>query len=208
MAMEIIGRKVQMGNLFNDDGTAQTVTYIELLPLTVTQVKTAEKDGYTAIQVGYDRVPGHKLSRPENGHQKHIDGKPFKNLTEFRLDDVSAYSINQELGFDSLEPGAKVNVIGVSKGRGFAGGMRRHGFHGQSSSHGTKRVHRRPMSSGATDAARVFKGTKKPGHMGHEQVTVKNLVVVLIDKETGILAIRGAVPGPPGRIVRIIPRAN
>ena len=206
MALELIGRKVQMGNVFNDDGTRIPVTFVELIPLTITQVKSRESDGYNAIQVGYDRVHGYRLTRPEVGHQKKISGKPFRHLAEMRVNEIGEFKVNDELGFDIVKTGDIIDVTATSKGRGFAGGMKRHGFHGQSSSHGTKRVHRRPMSSGATDAARVFKGTRKPGHMGAETCTVKNLEVVLLDGESGILAVKGAVPGPSGVIVRLRPR--
>jgi large subunit ribosomal protein L3 len=207
MALELIGRKVKMGNVFRDDGTRLTVTFVELVPLTVTQVKREDgPDGYSAIQVGWDPVPGHRLTRAEVGHQKSREGMPFRRLTEMRVDDPSGFEVNQRLGFDAVGVGDTVDVVGTSKGRGFAGGMKRHHFHGQSGSHGTSKVHRKPMSSGATDAARVFKGTRKPGHMGASGVTVKNLEVVLLDEESGIMAVRGAVPGPSGSLLRIVPR--
>lgn len=207
MALELIARKIKMGNIFRDDGTRLAVTFVELLPLRVTQVKRADgPDGYSALQVGYDPVEGHRLSRAEVGHQDQISGKPMRYLTEMKVDDPSQYSVNQKLDWDLVKEGDRVDVVGVSKGRGFAGGMKRHGFHGQSSSHGTSKTHRKPMSSGATDAARVFKGTKKPGHMGAERVTVGNLEVVMMDGDSGIVAISGAVPGPSGGLLRIIPR--
>jgi large subunit ribosomal protein L3 len=172
----------------------------------VVQVKREDgPDKYSAIQVGWDPVPGHRLTRAEVGHQKKIDGKPRRHLHEMRVEDTSKFEPNQEYPIDFVKVGDKVDVVGRSKGRGFAGGMKRHGFHGQSSSHGTSKTHRKPMSSGATDAARVFKGTKKPGHMGHENVTVKNLEIVLLDEAKGVVAIKGAVPGPSGGLIRIIP---
>ncbi len=206
MALELIGRKIQMGNVFKEDGKRVPVTFVELLPLTVIQVKKEDgPDKYSAIQVGWDPVPGHRLTRAEVGHQKKIDGKPRRKLAEIRVDDPSKYEVNTELPTDFIKVGDKVDVVGTSKGRGFAGVMKRHGFHGQSSSHGVSKTHRKPMSSGATDAARVFKGTKKPGHMGNERVTVRNLEIVLFDEDKGIVAIKGAVPGPSGRLLRIIP---
>lgn len=198
-----------MGNLFQEDGTRVPVTFLELVPLTVTQVKRKDgRDGYSAVQVGWDRVPGHRLTRPQLGHLKSIKGMPFRRLQEMRVDNADAFQVSQELDFDILKVGDRVDVVGTSKGRGFAGGMKRHHFHGQSSSHGTSKVHRKPMSSGATDAARVFRGTKKPGHMGASGCTVKNLEVMLLDDEAGIIALKGAVPGPSGGILRIIPRTR
>ncbi len=197
-----------MGNIFKTDGARIPVTYLELVPLTVTQVKTDEGgDGYSAIQVGYDPVPGHRLTRAEVGHQSGISGKPFRKLAEMRVHNPSDFRIDQKLGFDSVKVGDIVNVSGTSKGRGFTGVMKRHGFHGAPASHGTSKTHRKPMSSGGTDAARVFKGTKKPGHMGAVTCTVKNLEIILLDQESGIIAIKGAVPGPSGGLVRIIPLA-
>ncbi len=205
MALELLGHKIQMGNVFREDGKRVPVTFIELIPLTVIQVKKSDgPDGYSAIQVGWEPVEGHRLNRPRIGHQKNIEGKPRRRLTEFRVDDASQYQVNQTLGWDLVKIGDMVNVIGTSKGRGFAGAMKRHNFHGQSSSHGISKTHRKPMSSGATDAARVFKGTKKPGHMGDARVTVKNLEVILLDEDQGIVAIKGAVPGPSGSLVRIM----
>ncbi|HDS30015.1 MAG TPA: 50S ribosomal protein L3 [Firmicutes bacterium] len=209
MALELLGRKVQMGNIFLEDGLRVSVTFLELVPLTVTQVKHADKkDGYSAVQVGYDPVPGHRLTRAEAGHQKLIKDKVFRRLTEIRVDNPSDFTVNQTLGFDIVNPGDKVDVRGTSKGRGFTGAMKRHNFHGQSGSHGTSKVHRKPMSAGATDAARVFKGTRKPGRMGAETCTVKNLEVALIDTEKGVIALKGSVPGPNGVLVRIIPLAK
>ena len=206
MAVGLIARKLRMGNVFREDGTRVPVTFVELVPLVVTQVKRKDgPDGYSAIQVGWDQVPAHKLTKPELGHQKSLQGMPFRRLKEFRVDDVSGYQVGQMLGFDSLKVGDKVKVTGISKGRGFAGVVKRYHFRGQSRTHGTSQVHRKPMSSGATDAARVFKGTRKPGHMGNVRVTIRNLEVVFLDKDTGIAGIKGAVPGPPGGFLTILP---
>lgn len=207
MALELLGHKVQMGNVFREDGQRVPVTFIELIPLTVIQVKRAEgKDRYSAVQVGWEPVEGHRLTRARVGHQKDVEGKPRRRLAEMRVDDASAFSVNQALGWDIVKVGDKVDVIGKSKGRGFAGVVKRYHFRGAPGSHGTSKVHRKPMSGGATDGARVFKGTRKPGHMGDARVTVKNLEIVLLDTDKGIVAIRGAVPGPNGGLLRIIPR--
>jgi len=198
-----------MGNIFREDGSRVAVTFVELIPMRVTQVKREDgPDGYGAIQVGWDAVPGHKLTRAEVGHQKNIDGMPNRRLTEIRVDDPSSYEVNQIVDVSAVGIGARVDVVGTSKGRGFAGVMKRHGFHGQSSSHGTSKTHRKPMSSGATDAARVFKGTRKPGHMGNVRVKVRNLEIVFMDEDSGIVAVKGAIPGPNGGLVRIIPHAQ
>lgn len=206
MALELLGHKVKMGNIFQDDGVRVPVTFVELIPLTVTQVKKIDgRDRYTAIQVGWDPVPGHRLTRAEVGHQRNIDGKPRKRLTEMRVDDVSGREVNQNLEWDLFKVGDKVDVEGKSKGRGFTGVMKRYGFHGAPASHGTSKTHRKPMSGGGTDAARVFKGHKNPGHMGNARVTVRNLEIALLDEQNGIIAIKGAVPGPNGGLVRIKP---
>lgn len=206
MALELLGHKVKMGNIFQDDGKRIPVTFIELIPLTVTQVKTKDgPDKYSAIQVGWDPVEGHKLTRAEVGHQKKIDGKPRKRLTEMLVDDTSGYEVNQQLGWDLLKVGDIIDVTGTSKGRGFTGVMKRYGFHGAPASHGTSKTHRKPMSAGATDAARVFKGKKNPGHMGNVRVTVRNLEIMLLDEDSGIIAVKGSVPGPTGILVRLRP---
>ncbi len=206
MALELLGHKVKMGNIFQDDGKRIPVTFIELISLTVTQVKSKDgPDKYSAIQVGWDPVEGHKLTRPEVGHQKKIDGKPRKRLTEMLVDDTSGFEINQQLGWDILKVGDIIDVTGTSKGRGFTGVMKRYGFRGAPASHGTSKTHRKPMSAGATDAARVFKGKKNPGHMGNERVTVKNLEIMLLDEDSGIIAVKGSVPGPTGILVRLRP---
>jgi large subunit ribosomal protein L3 len=209
MALELLARKIKMGNLFHEDGSTSAVTFVELIPMTVTQIKKSDgKDKYSAIQIGYHRVPGHKLSRPEVGHLKSIEGKPFKYLMEMRVEDLSGYEIGKAISTDFVKIGDVIKVVGTSKGRGFAGAMKRYHFHGQPASHGVSQVHRKPMSGGATDAARVFKGTKKPGHMGACSATVKNLKIAMIDEKSGIVAIKGAVPGPSGGLLRIIPQKS
>lgn len=206
MSLELFGNKIKMGNIFQDDGTRIPVTFIELIPLTVTQVKREDgPDKYSAVQVGWDPVPGHRLTRAEVGHQRNIDGEPRKKLMELRVDNPSGFEVNQKLSWDVFKIGDAVDVTGTSKGRGFTGVMKRYGFHGAPSSHGSSKVHRKPMSAGATDAARVFKGKKNPGHMGNAQVTVRNLEIVLLDEKNGVVAVKGAVPGPNGGFVRIKP---
>jgi large subunit ribosomal protein L3 len=203
MPLELIGKKLRMTTLPNEDGTRTPVTLIELYPLVVTQVKTPETDGYWALQVGWGHVKGHRLPKPELGHQRGIEGLPFKHLAEFRLDTAADYQVGDILPWDIVSRGAKVKVSGTSKGRGFTGVMKRHGFHGATSSHGTSKVHRKPQSSGATDAARVFKGTKKPGRYGNRRASALNLEVVDLDGDSGLLVLKGSVPGASGGTVRV-----
>ena len=205
MPLELIGKKLRMTSLPNDDGTGTPVTLIELYPLVVTQVKTPETDGYWALQVGWQRIKGHRLTKPELGHQKGIDGLPCKHLAEFKLNGPAEHQVGDILPWDIVEKGRKVKAIGVTKGRGFAGVMKRHGFHGAKDSHGTSKVHRKPQSSGATDAARVFKGTKKPGRYGNQRSTVLNVEVIDLDDENGLLVLKGSVPGALGGTIHIVP---
>jgi large subunit ribosomal protein L3 len=208
MTLELIGKKLRMTSLPNEDGSTTPVTFIELYPLVVTQVKTPETDGYWALQVGWDRVKGHRLTKPELGHLKGIEGLPCKRLVEFRLENPAEHQVGDVLPWDIVEKGLKVKVTGITKGRGFTGVMKRHGFHGACASHGVSKVHRKPMSSGATDAARVFKGTKKPGRYGNTRSTVLNIEVVDLDPESGLLVLKGSVPGATGGMVHIVPFAK
>jgi large subunit ribosomal protein L3 len=205
MPLELIGKKLRMTTLPNDDGTRTPVTLIELYPLVVTQVKTPEADGYWAVQVGWERVKGHRLAKPELGHQKGIEGLPCKHLCEFRLDEPAEYGVGDKIPWDIVSKGSRVKVAGITKGRGFTGVIKRHGFHGAKDSHGASKVHRKPQSSGATDAARVFKGTLKPGRYGNRRSKVLNLEVVDLDAENGLLVLKGSVPGASGGTVRIVP---
>lgn len=205
MSFELIGKKLHMTALPNDDGSITPVTLIELFSLVVTQVKTPETDGYWALQVGYGRVAGHKLNKPELGHQKGIEGLPCRDLMEFRLDGPPEYQVGDILPWDIVDEGSLVKVIGRSKGRGFTGVMKRHGFKGSKDSHGASKVHRKPQSSGATDAARVFKGVKKPGRYGNKRSSVLNVNVVSLDQRNGLLVLKGSVPGATGGVVRIVP---
>ncbi len=202
MVNTILGKKLGMTQVFNEDGSVTPVSVIEAGPCIVTQLKSVETDGYIAVQVGFgDRRPKH-VTKPQLGHfrgglksPKHPDVKPCRTLQEVRTDDISDLSIGQSITVDNvLEVGDQVKVTGTSKGKGFAGVVKRYHFHGGDETHGIM-VHRKPQSSGATDAARTFKGTKKPGHMGSKTVTVRGLTVWRIDTEKNLLFIRGAVPG-------------
>jgi large subunit ribosomal protein L3 len=198
----IVGEKVGMTQLWDDDNRVVPVTVLKVSPLRVVQVKTPERDGYAALQVTFGERDARKLNQPERGHFDKHGVAPGRTLVELRLDDVSGYEVGQEIGVDVLAAGDLVDVTAVSKGKGFAGVMKRHNFAGQKASHGAHRIHRAPGSVGAcATPARVFKGTRMAGRMGGEKVTTLNLRVVDADAERGLLLVRGAVPGPKGGVV-------
>ena len=204
MKKAIIGRKVGMTQIFTEEGKVIPVTVIEAGPCTVIQKKIAEKDGYDAIQLGFEDVPAKKLNKPELGHLKAAGEDIKKHLKEFRLEDCSPYSVGDVMLADVFEEGEMVDVTGVSKGKGYAGVVKRWGQHVQNHTHGVGPVHRSVGSMGAnSDPARVMPGKKMPGHLGVEQVTVQNLRVVKVDPDLNLIAICGAVPGPRGGIVYI-----
>ncbi|MHB1127411.1 MAG: 50S ribosomal protein L3 [Bacillota bacterium] len=191
----IMGKKIGMTQVFNDRGEALAVTVIEAGPCVVVQKKTEAVDGYNAIQVGFGLKKDARMNKPEKGHFAKAQVSPFHFLKEFRVENVEDYQVGQELKVDLFTPGELVDVIGTSKGKGFAGGIKRHGFHRGPMQHGSK-YHRRPGSLAAKGPARVFKGRKLPGRLGGVQVTVQNLEVVRADPERNLLLIGGAVPGP------------
>lgn len=196
----ILGRKIGMTQLFEDDGTAVPVTVIEAGPCVVVQVKTKEKDGYEAVQVGFGSRK--KLTKPQKGHMK--DNGQFRFLREMHVDKIDEWEVGKKYGCEIFEPGDVVDVSGASKGHGFAGVVKRHGFHGGPKTHGQSDRWRAPGSIGAgTDPGRVIKGTRMAGHMGTQQVTVQNLKVVRSDPAKGILMVRGAVPGNEGALVKV-----
>ena len=198
----LVGEKVGMTQVWDDDNRVVPVTVVKVAPLRVVQIKTPERDGYSALQVTFGQRDARKLPKPEAGHYAKTDVAAGTKLVELRLDDVSGYEVGQELTVDLLAAGELVDVTAVSRGKGFAGTMKRHNFGGQKASHGTHRVHRKPGSVGAcATPARVFKGTRMAGRMGGEKVTTLNLVVVEADAETELLLVRGAVPGPKGGLV-------
>lgn len=200
----ILGEKLGMTQVFSGDGRAVPVTVVRAGPCTVTLVRTPEHDGYAAVQLGFGEVPAKRLNKPETGHLAKSKAAPVRTLVEIRTDDATAYELGREIKADLFVPGDRVDVVGVSKGRGFAGVMRRYNFAGLRDSHGTERKHRSPGSIGAgTTPGRVFKGRKLPGHLGHERVTVLNLEVVESDPERNLLLIRGSVPGPNGGLILI-----
>ncbi|OUQ78368.1 50S ribosomal protein L3 [Flavonifractor sp. An100] len=203
MEKAIIGKKIGMTQIFDEAGHVVPVTLIEAGPCTVVQKKTAEKDGYNAIQLGYETVPERKLTKPEIGHQKKAGLEEFKKvLKEFPLEDCSKYEVGDELKADVFAEGDYVDVTGISKGHGYQGVVKRHGAARLKETHGTGPVHRHAGSMGSgTDPSRIFKGKIGAGQMGNEQVTVLNLDVVKVDAELGLIAVRGAIPGPKGGVV-------
>ena len=190
----IIGRKVGMMQLFDETGKAIPVTVISAGPCKVTEIRTQEKDGYTAVQMGFGEVKEKKVKKPVAGFYKKINVSPMRVLREFRANDTKGFEIGQEIKASIFEAGQYVDVVGTSIGKGFAGGIKRHHFNGGPKTHGSM-SHRKPCSGGATDAARTIKGTRKPGHMGNERVTAQGLKVVRVDDEKNLIIVKGAVPG-------------
>ena len=202
MNKAIIGKKIGMTQIFDDRGRAVPVTVIEAGPCVVVQKKTGEKDGYEAVQLGFEDIKERKLSKPELGHLKKAEVRAKKHLKEFRLDDITSLNVGDELKADVFAEGDKVDITGISKGKGFAGVVKRHGAGRTPTSHGGGPVHRHAGSMGSgTDPSRIFKGKIGAGHMGSVQVTIQNLDVVKVDPELNMIAIRGAAPGPNGGIV-------
>ena len=201
MQKGLIGKKLGMTQLFDANGNVVPVTVIEAGPCVVSQKKTVENDGYDAIQVGYGDLKASKVNQPMKGHFAKNDVAPKKVLREFRLADCAAVNVGDVLKADIFAEGDSVDVRGTSKGKGYAGVIKRWNFGRLKESHGTGPVHRHGGSLGVIDPARVFKGKKMAGHLGFERVTVQNLSVVKVDAENNIIAVKGAVPGPKGGIV-------
>jgi large subunit ribosomal protein L3 len=200
----ILGRKMGMTQIFDEQNRVVPVTVIQAGPCHVSGVRTSGKDGYDAIQLSFGQVPAKKLSQPEAGHLAKTGVPAARHLVELRLRDVSGFSVGQQLKADIFSKGERADVVGVSKGKGFAGVMKRHNFAGKSASHGTERKHRSPGSIGAcATPSRVFKGLKMAGHMGHRRVTMLNLEVVEADPAKDLLLVRGAIPGPNGGVVLV-----
>ena len=200
----IVGEKVGMTQVWDDAQRAIPVTVVRVSPVRIVQVKTPERDGYSALQVTYGLQKVSRLSKGEAGHFSKVGVEPGRRLVELRLEDTSEYAVGQELAADILTAGEMVDVTAVSKGKGFAGGMKRHNFKGQGASHGNHKHHRAPGGIGAcATPARVFKGTRMAGRMGGEQATTLNLEVVEADSERQLILVKGAVPGPRGGLVLI-----
>ena len=214
----ILGKKVGMAQLFDEQGNVVPVTVIEAGPCYVTQVKTRETDGYDAIQMGFDLIKENRLKRPQSGHlgllqtsDKHparrefpTEVPPLRFLREFRAKEVGEFELGAKITVEQFQKGDRVDVVGKTKGRGFAGVMKRHGFGGGPITHGQSDRQRSPGSIGATSTpGRVFKGMRMPGRMGNHRVTSQNLEVVRVDAEHNLLAVKGSVPGPKGGLVLI-----
>ena len=203
MQKGLIGRKVGMTQIFDEEGKVIPVTAIEVGPCTVTQIKTVEQDGYTAVQLGFGDVKERKLNKPELGHLSKNKLAPKKYLREFRLDSVEGMKVGDELKADVFAVGDKVDVQGTSKGKGFQGVIKRHGQSRGPMGHGSM-YHRRPGSMGPTSTpGRVFPGKNLPGHMGVETVTIQNLEVVKVDLDKNVILVKGSVPGTKGSILKI-----
>lgn len=194
MVKGILGKKLGMTQLFTEEGKVVPVTVIEAGPCVVIQKKTAGTDGYNAIQVGFADIREKLVTKPVKGHYAKAGIKPRRFAKEFRIDNVDEYQVGQEIAVDVFAAGDSVDVVGTSRGKGFAGGIKRHNFSRGPMAHGSK-YHRRPGSAGAKGPARVFKGRLMPGRMGGERVTVQNLQIVRVDKERNLLLVKGAVPG-------------
>jgi len=192
--MFILGKKIKMSQIFDEDGKVIPITLVEAGPCFITQVKTEGKDGYKALQIGFE-----KKKKPK----KTDKNKEFRYLKEIRNPEEQESKVGDKIDVSIFKEGDKVKVSGISKGKGFQGGVKRWGFHGKSATHGVKHEHRTLGSVGSTDAARVFKGKKMPGRMGYERVTKKNLKIAKIDIENNLIAIKGAVPGRPGTLLEI-----
>ena len=204
MKKAIIGKKVGMTQIFDETGKVVPVTVIEAGPCVVVQKKTEEKEGYSSVQLGFEEVAEKKLSKPEQGHVAKAGVAPQKHLHEFRLDDAAAMNVGDVLKADVFAEGDHVDVTGISKGKGYAGVIKRWGAQRTPTTHGGGPVHRHAGSMGSsTDPSRIFPGKIGAGHMGVEQVTVQNLDVVKVDPELNMIVLRGAVPGPKGGIVYI-----
>ena len=201
----LLGTKLGMTQVWNEQGKLIPVTVIEVATNVVTQVRTPERDGYNAVQIAYGQIDPRKVNQPLTAHFEAAGVTPRRHLTEVRTADAADYSLGQELTVDAtFEAGQLVDVVGTSKGKGFAGVMKRHNFKGVSASHGSHRNHRKPGSIGASSTpSRVFKGMRMAGRMGGERVTVLNLTVHAVDAEKGLLLVKGAVPGPKNGLVEV-----
>jgi large subunit ribosomal protein L3 len=200
----ILGTKLGMTQVFDENNRVVPVTVVQAGPNVVTQVRTPETDGYTAVQLAYGAIDPRKVNKPRTGHFTKAGTTPRRHLVELRTVDAGEYSVGQEITAEVFDAGAVVDVVGTSKGKGTAGVMKRHGFKGLSNSHGTQRKHRSPGSiGGCATPGRVFKGLRMAGRMGNARVTTQSLTVHRVDTDNGLLLIKGAVPGPRGGLVLV-----
>lgn len=205
MSVGILGTKLGMTQIFDESGKAVPVTIVQAGPCRVTQVKTVETDGYSAIQVGFREVAQKALSKPELGHLAKSESEPLRHLQEYRLDAAGDYTLGQELNVEMFSPNQVVDVIGTSIGRGFAGYQKRHNFKRGPMAHGSKN-HRLPGSTGAgTTPGRVYPGKRMAGRLGGTRTTIRKLTIVRVDSERNLLLVKGAIPGKPGALVSIVP---
>ncbi len=203
MAVGILGTKLGMTQVFDEAGSSIPVTIIQAGPCTITQIKTKDTDGYTAIQIGYGECKEKALNRPLLGHLKKSGAGPVRHLEESRLDDVASFELGQQLGAEFFEAGQLIDITGTSIGRGFAGYQKRHNFRRGPMAHGSKN-HREPGSTGAgTTPGRVYPGKRMAGRLGGTQVTIRKLTIVRVDADRNLLLVKGAVPGKPGALVKI-----
>jgi large subunit ribosomal protein L3 len=199
----ILGAKLGMTQVW-DNNKVVPVTVVQAGPCVVTQVRTNEKDGYAAVQLAYGAIDPRKVNKPESGHYSKAGVSPRRHLVELRTTDAGEYELGQEVTVESFEAGSSIDVTGKTKGKGYAGVMKRHGFHGLKSSHGVERKHRSPGSIGAcATPGRVFRGTRMAGRMGSKRFTVQNLTVQAVDLENNIILVKGAVPGPKGALILV-----
>jgi large subunit ribosomal protein L3 len=200
----LLGEKLGMTQVFDENNRIVPVTVVAAGPCVVTQVRSADTDGYSAVQIGFGAVDPRRVNKPESGHFDKAGVTPRRTLVELRTDDASEYTLGQELTVELFEAGQRVDVTANSKGKGTAGVMKRHGFHGVSASHGSHRNHRKPGSiGGASTPGRVFRGMRMAGRMGNVRTTTQGLTVHAVDAERGLLLIKGAVPGPKGGVVLV-----
>lgn len=201
-ARGLLGRKLGMTQVWDEDGKIVPVTVLAAETNVVTQIRTAETDGYTAVQIGFGEIDGRKITKPQAGHFAKAGVTPRRHVVEIRTEAIGEYTLGQEISPEIFAAGDEIDVTATSKGKGFAGVMKRHGFAGVSASHGAHRNHRKPGSiGGCATPGRVFKGLRMAGHMGAETVTTQNLTVHAVDAAKGVILVKGAVPGPKGGLV-------
>ena len=201
----LLGKKIGMTQIFTEDGQVVPVTVVEAGPEVVTQIKTVETDGYNAVQVGYDDQKAHRVNKPMNGHYEKAGVAPKKHLAEFRIEDGETYELGQEITVADFEEGMKIDITGISKGKGTQGNIKRHGHHRGPMSHGSKHKRLAGALAAGTYPSRVFKGNKAPGRMGRDKITVQNVVLVKVIADRNLMLVKGAVPGKKGGVVRIRP---
>ena len=201
----LLGKKIGMTQIFTEDGQVVPVTVVEAGPEVVTQIKTVETDGYNAVQVGYEDQKAHRVNKPMTGHYEKAGVAPKKHLAEFRIEDGETYELGQEITVADFEEGMKIDITGISKGKGTQGNIKRHGHHRGPMSHGSKHKRLAGALAAGTYPSRVFKGNKAPGRMGRDKITVQNVVMVKVIADRNLMLVKGAVPGKKGGVVRIRP---